>query len=80
MNDYLLFRKMITPVIIQILFWVGIAGIIIAAFMSGHVLKGLGIIIFGPLVLRVYCELLMVMFRIHSSVEAIAERKSGSGA
>ena len=32
MEDFLKFRKMITPVIIQVLFWVGVAGTVIAAW------------------------------------------------
>ncbi|MDE2196048.1 MAG: DUF4282 domain-containing protein [Gammaproteobacteria bacterium] len=76
MIEYLTFRRMITPIIIQVLFWLGILGIIVAAFMSGSFLKGLLIIVIGPLVLRVYCEILIVLFKIHDAVEAIAERKS----
>ena len=33
MEDFLKFRKMITPVIIQVLFWVGVAGTVIAALV-----------------------------------------------
>ncbi len=33
MDDFLKFRKMITPVIIQVLFWVGVAGTVIAALV-----------------------------------------------
>lgn len=31
MNEYLTFRKMITPVIIQILFWLGLVVVVISA-------------------------------------------------
>jgi len=33
MQDFIKFRKMITPLIIQILFWVGVAGTVIAALV-----------------------------------------------
>jgi len=33
MEDYLKFRKMITPTIIQILFWVGVAGAVLGALV-----------------------------------------------
>ena len=33
MEDFIKFRKMITPLIIQILFWVGVAGTVIAALV-----------------------------------------------
>ena len=34
MGDFLKFRKMITPVIIQILFWIGAAGMVIAGLVT----------------------------------------------
>ena len=33
MNEYLSFRKMITPLIIQILFWVGVAASVITGLI-----------------------------------------------
>jgi hypothetical protein len=34
MNDFLSFRRMITPVIIQIIFWIGAIGIFIAGIVT----------------------------------------------
>lgn len=82
MEDYLSFRKMITPLIIQILFWVGVAGSIIFGLVtigssfgrSGgglQFLYGLLIMIIGPVVTRIYCELLILFFRMYDTLNDI---------
>ncbi|HLU49727.1 MAG TPA: DUF4282 domain-containing protein [Planctomycetota bacterium] len=67
MEDYLKFRKMITPVLIQVIFWLGIVMIVIAsigAMIQIGVLLGLPVLIFAPIFWRVQCELIIVVFRI----------------
>jgi hypothetical protein len=84
MSDFWAFRTMITPVIIQILFWIGVLSCLFAGagmiFMGitnyhagmGHYLwKGIGLFIFGPLVVRVYCEILIVFFRINETLTEV---------
>ena len=83
MDDFLSFRLMITPVIIQILFWVGvilsflIGGLFLFSSLSAgeSALLGtwysLAIMLGGPVVARVCAELLIVFFRINESVTAI---------
>lgn len=81
MNDFLAFRTMVTPVIIQILFWVGVALCVIfgIGFMvvgsqygtNGAVLKGLLLLILGPLGVRIYCEILIIFFRINETLTEI---------
>jgi hypothetical protein len=81
--DYLSFRKMITPLIIQILFWIGVAfsvigglAILIMGFSEGggYVLSGLGTMIFGPFVVRIYCELLILFFRMNETLTDISNK------
>jgi hypothetical protein len=81
MSDFWAFRKMVTPVIIQILFWVGVIACVVGGiamiamgskyFGSQMLLKGALLIIFGPLVVRVYCEILIVLFRINETLTEI---------
>ena len=85
MGDFLAFRKMVTPAIIQVIFWIGVLVCVIAglgamiggsalpAGMGGGrgVLSGFLILVFGPILVRVYCELLIVLFRIYDSLSAI---------
>jgi hypothetical protein len=88
--DYLLFRRMVTPWVILVLFYVGVVVLIglglfqavsgVIALASGHTL-GLALIfgalfgtLFGILLLRVYCEVVAVFFRILDNVRQINER------
>jgi len=77
MNEYLTFDKFITPVIIQIIFWVGLAAIVILSLLSitqGAGLYGLIMLIVGPVMLRVYTELLMVAFKMLECLQDIRKR------
>lgn len=80
------FDKMITPTIIKILFWVGVAlsvlsglffivsGVISPFRGGGMVLMGLLTIVVGPIIVRVNCELLIVIFKMHEALDKIANR------
>lgn len=73
MEDYLTFRKMITTTLIQVIFWIGIAGCVILGLisMSENFFGGLIIIVFGSLMVRIYAELLIVIFRINDTLADI---------
>ncbi len=80
MGDYLAFRRMITPAFIQIIFWIAVLGIVIAgvvAISNGRTGSGLALIIFGPVGVRIYAEILIVIFRINNNVFAIRSAKAG---
>lgn len=81
-KNLLTFDTMITPFIIQIVFWVGTLGSVISGvimLISGftdiaptmYIFAGILIIIIGPLVIRVYCELLILTFKIYEHLSAI---------
>ncbi|AXA37028.1 MAG: DUF4282 domain-containing protein [Candidatus Hydrogenedentota bacterium] len=83
MEDFLKFKKMITPIIIQILFWIGVVCSILIGLISiasganapygggGRVFWGLVWILVGPIITRVYCELLIVIFSINDTLTEI---------
>jgi len=83
MEDYLTFRKMITPIIIQILFWIGAVGSVLWALFQifrgattsygggSLVLTGLVMLFLGPIIVRIYCELLILIFRINETLTEI---------
>jgi|WetSurMetagenome_2_1015567.scaffolds.fasta_scaffold172149_3 hypothetical protein len=84
MRDFWAFRTMVTPVIIQILFWIGaVLCLIIGAFMviygatqshggeNYYLWKGVLLFLLGPLGVRVYCEILMIFFRINETLTEI---------
>ncbi len=88
-KSFVSFERMITPVIIKVLFWIGmilsiIGGIIIffsaaiAGISDGDVLLIIGGLIGGPLsailgilMVRIYCELLILFFRINETLTDI---------
>ncbi|HUT94006.1 MAG TPA: hypothetical protein VMY37_31370 [Thermoguttaceae bacterium] len=70
---------MITPIIIQVLFWLGILVAVIAALVSMFTQSffvGLLMLILGPILVWVYCELLIVIFKIHDCLEGIREAQA----
>jgi hypothetical protein len=85
MEDFIKFRKMITPLIIQILFWVGVAITVISALWmmgtsfgrfgggAGQFLGGLIFLVVGPVLVRVYTELLILFFRMNETLTEIRD-------
>jgi len=116
--DFLTFRLMITPIIIQIIFWFGVAGcviqgglLIVASFNVPRssfdrdlidpdkvekvektadkkakaapatqfspllFLGGVSVLIFGPLLIRILCELDIILFKIHDELKAANDRR-----
>lgn len=88
MKDFLKFKKMITPIIVPILFWIGTTICIIVGLVmiitgtTGElrefrpvggemVLVGFGYIFLGPIIVRVYCELLIILFSVNDKLEDI---------
>lgn len=74
MGDFLTFRRMITPMLIQIVFWVGFLATVIAGLVAiGNDEPGMGIllIVVGPLAIRIYCELLILFFRMNETLTDI---------
>jgi hypothetical protein len=78
-KDFSDFKFMITPVFIRIIFWIGAALAIISGlyFMtrgSYFFFQGLITMLIGPIAWRIYCELMIVMFKIHEGVEKMAQK------
>ena len=85
-NKFLNFNEMVTPLIIKIIYWIGIALSILAgliAIVTGagsrfgggmQVVGGLVMIVFGPLLTRIWCELMIVLFEIHKNLVEINKK------
>lgn len=76
--DFLKFRIFITPIFVQVLFWVEIVlfliagiGIMIMDLAGFQVLIGLIIILLGPIFARIWCERLVVHFRTYEELSSI---------
>jgi type II secretory pathway component PulF len=75
LKDYLTFRKMITPRIIQLLFWAGtllcVIWSLLTFFIGWGFIFGILLVILGPLMIRLWCELLILFFRINETLTEI---------
>ncbi len=83
MRDLLYFDTMITPKLITLVYWIALALLALAClsmlFTGEHnfFVRVFSVVIgapLGALLIRVYCELLMVLFKINDNVQKIADR------
>lgn len=85
MRNIFFFDSMLTPKIITFVYWLilffaAIAGIAVisAAYDQGTfgmMLIGICIIIFGALSARIWCELMIVLFKIHENLKKLCDRQ-----
>lgn len=77
--DYLVFRRMILPLMIQIIFWLGLFVLMISCivtwWLDGKTVPGLftygfGFILFG-LLWRCWCEMMILFYRINETLADI---------
>jgi hypothetical protein len=78
MGDFLRFDTMLTPIVIQIVFWIAVVITVIVGFIQLFgggfaVITGLLTIILGPVVARIYCEIVIVFFRINDHLRQIQQ-------
>src|SRR5690606_7162927 len=82
MKSYFLFDLMLTPKIVIALHLIGFVLIVLGglgAMFQGElmgVLIGFGTLLFGPVVLRLSCETVMVIFKLHENLHRISSRES----
>ena len=82
-SEFFLFRRMITMQIIQVIYFV-VAGLItlggiitmfygnsLPAFIPGGILSGLAILVFGNILWRIWCEIIIVFFRMNTTLSEI---------
>jgi hypothetical protein len=76
MREYLTFKKLITPALIQVVFWIAIVGNTIEAlFYADGFLNGLLLFIIGPILIRIFCEGLIVVFEISNTLTEIRDNQ-----
>ena len=81
MEDFLKFKKMLTPILIQIIFILGSIACVIGGavvFMDERYSWlfdarpiAVALMVIGPLTIRLICELLVVIFSINDSITEI---------
>ena len=84
MNDLLKFDNMITPKIITLVYWLLLLGVVcgglasmfggFGGFSIGRFFLGLVYIVFGVLGVRIWCELLIVLFKMNEALQEIRRK------
>jgi Domain of unknown function (DUF4282) len=77
LRDLLFFDKMVVPKIITFLYWLILIGVVIGGVVTmfaTNLLAGLFGIIVGAFFARVWCELLVVMFKINEALQIIKDK------
>lgn len=89
MWDLLYLKKMVTPIFMQYIYWIGLAACVIIGLArivqgagipyggGGVVFAGILTILLGPIVIRIACELTMVLFVISDTLKDIRDRRPG---
>lgn len=77
MNDILNFDKFLTPSLIKVVFWVGTLSMVIPSLMMlpHSLLSGVIGIVAAPIIMRVCCETVLVLFRINDTLQEIKEQR-----
>jgi len=81
MKDIFFFDSMLTPKIITFVYWLLLLGSVISGVTTMFVgydsnfIYGLFIIVSGCIGARIWCELLIVLFKIHSNLQKIANKE-----
>lgn len=84
MRDWLFFNKMVTPQIITAVYWLLLAIAVLSGlgamfggfggFTLGKILTGLFIAVGGSLGARIWCELLIVLFKMNEALQDLRQR------
>jgi len=89
-REFLYLKKMVTPVFMQYIYWIGLAACIITGLVrivqgagmpfggGGVVFSGILTLFLGPIVIRIACELIVVLFEISDTLKDIRDRRPGT--
>lgn len=84
MRDILFFDKMLTPKIITFVYWILLVGTVVGGigsmfagyqgFTFGSFLMGLVYIVAGAVGVRIWCELLIVLFKMNEALQDLRKK------
>lgn len=82
-KDVLFFDKMLTPQVITFVYWILLFAVVlggIGTMFAQSFIAGLIGIVVGLLFARIWCELLIVLFKMNDALQAIRDRgETGTG-
>lgn len=84
MKDLLFFDKMLTPKFITVIYWLLLVGVVIGGigmmfggfggFSFNSLISGLLTIVFGAIGARIWCELMIVAFKMNEALQDIRHK------
>ncbi|RKF21481.1 DUF4282 domain-containing protein [Alginatibacterium sediminis] len=84
MKQIFFFDSMLTPKIITFVYWILLVSAVISGLITmfngyqSNVFGGLMMMVGGVVGARIWCELMIVLFKIHENLQRIADSKSES--
>ncbi len=78
MRSLFFFDTMLTTTIITVVYWLGLLGVLVSSIgliFNGSILVSLATLVGGAIAVRIWCELLVVIFKIHENLQKIANRE-----
>ena len=78
MKQFINYEYMITPGVVKILSYIGMLVALVVGLLGITVdpLTGIGTAILGPIVVRIYAEILLIIFEIQKTLTQIRDGKS----
>ena len=76
MKEFLNYKTMVTPGIVKILSYIGMVVALIAGLLAMAVdpLTGIATAILGPIAVRIYAEVMLIMFEIHGELKKLNDK------
>lgn len=77
MRELFFFDNMVTPKFITVLYWLMLLSAVlggVGVVLAGSVFSGLMTVVGGAIFARIWCELMVVLFKINTNLQKIADR------
>ena len=77
MKAFLNYEYMITPGVLKILSYIGMVLAVIAGLFTAFTadfIAGIGTALLGPIIVRIYAELMLVIFEMHKELKKISSK------
>jgi hypothetical protein len=77
MKAFLNYEYMITPGVLKILSYIGmVLAVIVGLFtaFTAEFFTGIGTAVLGPIVIRIYAELMLIVFELHKELKKISSK------
>ena len=76
MKAFFNYEYMITPGILKILSYIAAVVVIIMGIfaLTADAVTGISMIVLGPIAVRIYAELMLIVFEIHKELKKISEK------